>query len=162
MEQLRKITLRNIGLDQATINAALDGQTKAALANVAGIVSAGKPGQSDKGEYLKLIGEFRAINLLTGEQFSSAACILPNFIADQFRPVLEQNGSVEFALQIGARVNDRSVTGYEFTVTPLVESRSSDRMAELIQAATASLPAPTMERAKPSSVQKSSGKVKSK
>jgi hypothetical protein len=143
VEMLRKITIRNCGFDVKTIKEAVedlkDGE-KIALLRVVGIASSAKAGQTDKGEYLKLMGEYSAINLQTGEQFTAGQCILPNFISDQFAGVLAQHGSAEFALEIGAKADASSVTGYTFTVTPLVESKSSNRMQELIDAAVTNVP----------------------
>ncbi len=150
VEQLRKVTIKTCGFDIATIKETVKGKGKVALIRLAGIVNSGKPGQTDKGEFLKLFGEFQAINLVTGEQFSGAQCILPNFISDQFAAVLASNGSAEFALEIGAKENEASVTGYEFTVTPLMESKGSNRMQELIGIAmknAPALPAPSAKKA---------------
>lgn len=151
MEQLRKLTIKTAGFDIAAVKAAVaEGKGKAALLNIAGIVNSAKPGQTDKGEFLKLFGEFRAVNLQTGEQFTSGQAILPNFIADQFAGVLAQAGTVEFALQIGAKEDKASVTGYQFTVSSLVESKASDRMQELIEKAMKNAPAlPAPKPAKP-------------
>lgn len=143
VEMLRKITIRNCGLDVATIKDLIAGVgegEKIDLLRVVGIVATAKAGQTDKGEYLKLIGEFSAINLQTGEQFVAGQCILPNFIADQFAGVLAQHGTAEFALEIGAKSDKSAVTGYTFTVRPLIESKSSNRMQELINTAASDLP----------------------
>lgn len=158
MEMLRKITIKTVGFDAKTIKATVDEQDKAALIRVAGIVNAAKPGQTDKGEFLALIGEFSALNLQTGEQFSSGKCILPNFIADQFGAVLQQHGTAEFGLEIGAKKDDSAVTGYTFTVRPLVESKSSNRMQELIQTISAEAPALPAPSAKPSAAKKKARK----
>lgn len=150
MEALRKLTIKTAGFDIAATKEAVDaGKGKAALLNIAGIVNSAKPGQTDKGEYLKLIGDFRAVNLQTGEQFESSQAILPNFIADQFAGILSQSGTVEFALQIGAREDKSSVTGYQFTVAKLIDSKPSDRMQELIAASmknTLALPPPAANK----------------
>jgi hypothetical protein len=108
---------------------------------VFGIATGYKPGQTDKGEYLLLIGEFNAVNLLDGSRYSAAKAILPNFIAENFQPVLDKNGSAEFALEILVQRSDTSVTGYQFVARPLIESRASDRMAELAAQAMKGLPA---------------------
>lgn len=154
MNIIRKITLRNCNISAKNVKDSVaslgEGETKPLL-RVVGIATGYKPGQTDKGEYLLLLGEFSAVNLLTGAQFQSAKAILPNFIAENFAPVLERNGSAEFALEIGAQRNDSAVTGYVYTVRPLMESKASDRMAELIAIASKelpSLPAPVTSNAK--------------
>ena len=139
---LRKITLSKMGCDVKTIKAAVaevdEGDT-ITLARVFGVASGYKSGQTDKGEYVLLLGEFSGANAITGETFASAKAILPTFIAENFVPVLQQHGNAEFAIEIGAKRSDSAVTGYEFTMRPLTESKSSDRLAALMQQA-ASIP----------------------
>lgn len=141
---IRKITLRNCGCSQKVLKEHVakvkDGESVPAL-RVVGIATAYKPGQTDKGEYLLLIGEFSAVNLLTGSQYASSKAILPNFIAESFAPVLDRSGNVEFALEILVERNDSAVTGYQFNARPLMESKASDRMAELIALASQDMPA---------------------
>ncbi len=132
-EMLRKLTLKNCGFDVATIKLALEGKRSVELVKIAGVTTKAQPGQTDKGEYLKLIGEFRAVNLISGEVFEAGVCLLPNFISDRIAGALQVSEQVEFALAIGAKVNPGSVTGYEFTCTPLVEAAPSDRLANLLE-----------------------------
>jgi len=145
-EVLRKITIANTGWNKAAINAALANQhatqdgsvpdgSKIALMKIVGETTSAEPGQTDKGEFLKLKGTFAAINSDTGEVFNAAVCILPNFIADQLGEALKQSEKVEFAIQIGAKAKASSVTGYEFTATPLIESKPTDSMQRLLDLA---------------------------
>lgn len=135
MEMLRKITISTCGFDKTAINLALQNNNNlpVELLKIAGITTSAKPGQTDKGEFLKLIGEFRAANLVTGELFSSSACILPNFITESLSVALETSPEVEFALCITAKYNAKSVTGYEFGVVPLVTAKASDKLAGLLE-----------------------------
>ena len=87
-EMLRKLTLKNCGFDVATIKLALEGKRSVELVKIAGVTTKAQPGQTDKGEYLKLIGEFRAVNLISGEVFESGVCLLPNFISDRIAGAL--------------------------------------------------------------------------
>lgn len=132
-EMLRKITIKNCGFDVQTVKMAIEGKKSADLLKIAGVTNKSQPGQTDKGEYLLLQGEFRAVNLITGEVFESASCILPNFISDRLAGALQVSDQVEFALMISAKSNPSSVTGYEYTVTPLVEAAPSDRLANLLE-----------------------------
>lgn len=133
-EILRKITLKTTGFDKAGITAALGDQRATELLRVVGVTTSAAPGQTDLGEFLKLHGTFKAINVHTGEAFESTVAILPNFIAQSLAAALESSPEVEFGLSIGAKTA-KSVTGYEFTVRPLVEAKPSDKMAALIEAA---------------------------
>lgn len=141
-EIIRKITIASTGWTKAQINAALaavggnDGD-KVDLMKIVGITTSAKPGQTDKGEFVVLHGQFTAINCDGGEVFTSAKCILPNFISESLSVALEQSPEVEFAILIGAEAKASAVTGYQFTVKPLVESKPSDKMAALLAIASA-------------------------
>lgn len=143
MNIIRKITLRNCAIAIKNVKEAVAKAGEGVhvpLLRVVGIASGYKAGQTDKGEYLLLLGEFSAVNLLTGAQFQSGKAILPNFISENFAPVLERQGSAEFALEIAAERDDTAVTGYKYSVRPLMESKASDRMAELIAIASKDMP----------------------
>jgi hypothetical protein len=117
---------------------------------IVGVTTSAEPGQTPLGEYLKLKGQFTAINADTGEVFNAATCILPNFISDTLAEALKTSNEVEFGVEIGARAKSSSVTGYEFTVTPLVEAKPSDAMQRLLDLAAVET-APRLEAPKKSS-----------
>lgn len=79
-----------------------------------------------------MIGAFKAVNLITGEMFEASSCILPNFITESIAAALTDGNDVEFALQIGVRSKPSSVTGYEYTVRPLIEPKPNDAMEKLL------------------------------
>lgn len=133
MEMLRKLTIRTCGFDVATVKMALGTEQSVSLLRIAGIAQEGQPGQTDKGEYLKLKGEFRAVNMVTGEIFEAATAILPSFVTDRIATALKA-GPVEFALEVGVKADPTSVTGYQYTAAPLVDAKPSDRLAGLLQA----------------------------
>ena len=135
MELLRKLTIKTAGFDTTAVKAALGDNKTADLLKVVGITTEARPGQTDKGEFIKFGGQFRAVNLQTGELFESATAIFPNFIADSLAAALAQSQEVEFGILIGAKANATSVTGYEYTVRPLVEAKVSDKLGALIAAA---------------------------
>ncbi len=149
MEILRKLTIKTAGFDVTAVKAALGDNKTADLLKVVGITTEARPGQTDKGEFIKFGGTFRAINLQTGEAFEASTAIFPNFIADSLAAALAQSQEVEFGILIGAKANATSVTGYEYTVRPLVEAKVSDKLGALIAAAgldaPVALPAPAAQ-----------------
>lgn len=131
----RKITLRTCGLTVDAIKESLKDSAEGAdreLLKVAGVTVACAVGQTDKGEFIKLKGEFVAVSQITGEQFTSAECILPTFLGTTLQTALSQSEQVEFALSIGARKSAKSVTGYEFIARPLIKAEPNARMAKLL------------------------------
>lgn len=135
-ELLRKITISTCGLNKDEIKKAVTGKkTTVDLLKVVGITTKAQSGQTDKGEFLKLSGTFKAVNLLTGEVFDSSSCILPNFVSEPLAVALDASNEVEFAILIGAKEDVTSVVGYQFTVKPLVESKPTDKLEALMNAA---------------------------
>lgn len=134
-ELLRKLTIKACGFDVSEIKSLLGDKKSVDLLKIAGVTSSAQPGQTDKGEYVKLGGTFRAVNLDTGALFESSTCILPNFITEPLAMALQGSGEVEFALAIGVKANPTSVTGYEYTVKPLVEAKVSEKLGNLLEAA---------------------------
>ena len=134
-EILRKMTIKTCGFEIANVKGALGTEKSVELLKVIGITSKATPGQTDKGEYVSFTGDFRAVNMVTGELFQASSCILPNFIADALSHALGTSQEVEFALMIGAKANATSITGYEYTVKPLVEPKVSDKFGLLLTAA---------------------------
>jgi hypothetical protein len=132
---LRKITIKNLGFGITDIKEAVKETGQASLAKIVGVTQTATPGQTDKGSFLKFGGSFKAVNNVTGEIFESSTCILPNFVAESMAAALENTSELEFGLEIGARAVENSVTGYEFVVLPLVETKPSDKMQELLKIA---------------------------
>lgn len=97
------------------------------LCMILGRVSGYKPGESDLGSYIKLLGAFEATNLQSGEVVTmNGACILPNFIADAIGAAL-QNGadSVEFAVKVNVQYKEAAATMYEYSAESLLPPTES-------------------------------------
>lgn len=107
------------------------------LLKVAGLSTAAATGQTDKGSFTRLTGNFVGTDLTTGELYQSGQCILPEYIGAQLGAALLGGGgrAVQFAFEIGAKRKDDAITGYEFTVKPLIESRPTDAMSALMKLA---------------------------
>jgi hypothetical protein len=154
MELLRKLTIKTAGFDVTAVKAALADNKTADLLKVVGITTEARPGQTEKGEFIKFGGQFRAVNLQTGELFEASTAIFPNFIADSLAAALSQSQEVEFGILVGAEANATSVTGYEYTVRPLVEAKVSDKLGALIAAAGLDAPLSLEAPAKPAKARK--------
>ena len=131
-EILRKLTIKNCGFDIANIKEALGEDASVELLKIVGISKSAQPGQTSLGDYLKLVGSFKGVNLITGEMFEASSCILPNFITESIAAALTDGSNVEFAIQIGVRSKPSSVTGYEYTMRPLIEPKPNDAMEKLL------------------------------
>lgn len=122
------------------------------LVGILGIASDYKPGQTTLPDgkvqqWLKLLGQFRATNLETGEVFVSGVCILPGAGNDLVYGALKAlegdgaGGTVEFAFRIGIQRDKTAATGYVYVIEQTYQPAKADALdalqTKLMGAATA-------------------------
>lgn len=132
MKPVRKITVKAVygAVDIEKVLAAKD--TGLPIMDVYGIATAAKEGESDYGVYCKFIGQFRAVNLETGETFRSATLLLPRFLEEQLMGLLGGGAvAAEFAVRIQAVYDKTSATKYVYVADSLVEAQESDAFKAL-------------------------------
>lgn len=109
------------------------------LYDVYGIAGKTKQGRTDKGDWLAFKGEFEALTP-EGEIFRSGTLHLQQPMEDMLLSALmtsqeQQEGStVQFAVRVSLvapKKGKPSMTGYEYSVQPLVEARDSAPMLSL-------------------------------
>src|SRR5262245_44394328 len=136
-EQLRKITIATCGAKPTMeLLAKLEKKGKdgkADLLDVFGIAAKFKPGTSDKGDYIRFVGQFKAKNLVTGETYMSAAAIFPKMIEESLWGVMggENVNSVQLAFRIGVRYDEQAATKYTYYATPIMKPSESDPLSML-------------------------------
>lgn len=146
MEILRKITIKTCGnfsiarIKEVIAAARLEDGQSAPLLRIAGQSTGAKTGQTDKGQFTKLLGSFIGTDMTTGALYQSGQCILPEFIGGTLGSALMGGESVRFAFQIEARRKDNAITGYEFVIKPLIDTKPTDAMAELMSLAGIKVP----------------------
>jgi hypothetical protein len=167
MQVIRKITIKTCGdfsikrIKEVMEAAQLEEGQSLPLLKIVGECNGAKSGQTDKGEFTKLTGNFVGTDMTTGELYQSAVCILPEFVGAALGAAALQSGSVRFAFEIGAKRKDNAITGYEFTVKPLIETKPTDAVLELM--ALAGIEAPKVQAlAAPASAKPEKVKEKAK
>jgi len=137
-EYVRKITMKSIGAQQ-------NGAPKkaVALARIIGVVSRAKVVESDFGPSNRLIGQFEAVNLDTGEVFAAGQCFLPGGYDESLAAAANMDSSegVSFGVEIGAKPAKSSI-GWEYTMKPIVAQAGADPLAALRDEGFKQLPAP--------------------
>lgn len=138
MEILRKITIKTCGdftitrIKEVLAAAEVAEGGSVPLLRIVGEASSAKTGQTDKGTFTKLIGQFVGTDLTTGACYQSGQCILPDFVGASLGLATQESGSVRFAFEITAKRQDTAITGYAFGIKPLIETKPTDAMTELM------------------------------
>lgn len=95
---------------------------------------------SPYGDTERLVGDFIAVNNLTGEVFRSNRCYLPSIMQDAVVAALTSSAKgegVQFAFQIivvDDSENVKNLTGFVYAFKPLMEVKESDQMQKLANA----------------------------
>lgn len=132
MNIISKISTKTIF---GTVNAKTpsdEGVVKAngALYRVFGMASDVKHGESQYGPYTEFRGQFRALNLHTGEEYQAGKCFLPVVASNLLEGILTSVDAAQFAFDIGVKEADTQI-GYEYTVTPLIAADEADPLTAL-------------------------------
>lgn len=103
------------------------------IATIYGRCTAKKPGTSDHGEYIRFKGEFEGVNAKTGDVYRSGELIVPKVLENLLDSAisLEDANAVDFAVEVWVEPNERSITGYSYSIKPLIKPAESDALAGL-------------------------------
>lgn len=117
------------------------------LATIFGRCSAKEAGTSDHGEYVKFKGEFEGLNVSNGESYRASVLIVPKVLEGLLDQAisLDEVNAVDFAVEIWAEPNEKSITGYSYGVKPLIQPKESDALSALRALAMESMTRPQIE-----------------
>lgn len=103
------------------------------LAQIMGVATGIKTGESDKGPWTALLGSFQGINMETGSIYRSGVCFLPNIVMNLLLPKLLEKDSkaIEFAFNIGIKSDDKSATKYVYIAEPIFDTAENDPLEML-------------------------------
>jgi hypothetical protein len=122
------------------------------LMKVYGIANGGTAGATDLGEFYKIMGNFRAVNLRTGEVTEAPQVILPTFLGQAMAAALaapDRAGPIQFAFQIAARFDAAAAQKFVYVIRDLLPPAVNDPLAALEQKMGLALPAPAAADALP-------------
>ena len=117
---------------------------KVYIMQVYGIANGSEKGVSTYGEYTKLTGRFRGLNMVTGDQFEAGECFLPDIALNLVLGALDGTKGVEFAFNIGIYPANNAY-GYEYCCDPLMEASENDPLA-LMEKKLSALPSPDKKK----------------
>ena len=147
---LRKITVAGIGATPDLEVLLKQSGKQMLVARVYGVARRAKPemGKEGRGDYVKFYGQFKAVNVVTGESFVSGALILPGVVQDQLYGAMDGDvQGVEFAVDIGAKYDPDAVTKYVYFAKSLIKPKDNDPLLlmEKQLAGLKALPAPAAQ-----------------
>jgi len=105
------------------------------IMRVIGIATGLERGETQYGEFSKILGRFEATNLITGEVFHSGCLIMPEIVNTATAAAVEmaeRGAAVKFAFDIGIQkpTDPESTVSYEWTAEPLMDGLG-DELAEM-------------------------------
>lgn len=142
-KQLRKISPKTvfgeINFERLVKEKSID------IMDVYGVITRTSIVSSDYGDSVKFGGQFRAMNLETGELFRSSVLYLPKFMQDEIAGSMVEGSTAEFAVRMRAEYNKESATKYIYMADTLVEAQEMDQFKALeskVNSAVKALPKP--------------------
>jgi len=149
MQVITKITTSDVIGRKMTIKEVIEwdtenpGQVKP-LYRVFGIASSAVPDSTKYGEFFRIYGQFKAINVETGEEFASMQVILPGALEKMIAGQLTQGATgLQFGFEVGVKADETSQIGYSFTASSLLAAGNAlSALEEQIKANAPALPAP--------------------
>ncbi len=141
MQVARKISVGGIN----GVRSGFKGITeKTFVARIVGIANSADAKESQFGAYWKFSGEFQATNQ-EGEIIAAPVCMLPEPAAGMLAAQIKEAGNgVQFGFDFFVVPDEKSTTGYTYQTSPLMESKPSNPLEDLLKAVPAlpALPAP--------------------
>lgn len=139
---IRKISSGQMGLDSATLRKEVDnadGATVAVMRIIGNVSDFDKDDFGGKGEWVRLKGIFRGINILTDEKFRSTRAFLPGgadeLVMAQLQIAKEDNPSAVLQVAFDFHVKaSETGTGYSFEYENILpEEKSIDPLENLME-----------------------------
>jgi hypothetical protein len=158
IKPIKKISIKTVFGDKGAILDTImkDKAVDHKIVRIFGMTGSTKTGESDYGPFVAFRGRFKAINLVSGEEFTSSMCYLPELASDMVQGALETAGdaNIEFAFDVGVQYDAQSATSYIYTVNPLLEPSNADPLSAFEKHITNKNPLPVMLEHKPEAEKK--------
>jgi len=120
------------------------------LMKVYGIAAKIKPDSSDLGPYVRFVGQFRSVDMVTGRICSAGQMILPKIAQDLLAGAVESSNSVQFGFQLGVRYDETAAVKYVYVCESLLAPAQNDPLTMLESSIKTGAPVPVLEAPKAS------------
>lgn len=106
---------------------------------LAGMVLSTEVVATQYGESIALIGSFQATDPATGETIRATKCYLPDVATGPLAAAVKLGQSPTFAVDISAKLSEKSSVGFEYVLRELVEAQN-DPVAQMLAQASQMVP----------------------
>ena len=151
MEVLSKITIKGVCGNIDDLAKTLKGPIS--LCTIIGVVRSFEETHSNYGLSYRFNGDFKAINMLTNEQYFSGSCFLPAIAESLVHGQLDPMGinALQMAFTIGIKPANNKVN-YEYTVKPLIQPAENNPLAALEKKISMGIPSMVDTSTKPEKI----------
>ena len=133
MALVKKLSVKSVVGDVKKMVAAGDIKKSTPVMRAYGKATGIQTGTSDNGDWVAFKGEFKGINLLTGEEYGSGKLFMPDVASDLLEGMLvgEEVNGVEFGFDLLVKPDASSATGYVYEAEPLIKPAQDDTLSRL-------------------------------
>jgi len=135
MALIKKISVKTVcGNIKKMIASQPEGEEKSVpVMRAYGTATRTQTGEGDNGPWVAFVGQFKAVNLLDGVEYTSGKMFLPDVASDLLEGALgaAENNNVEFAFDIIAVPDEASATGYVYQAESLIEPEKDDTFSRM-------------------------------
>jgi hypothetical protein len=134
MKLVKKLSMKSMGIDGKAIAKDLKSGESVNVFRIAGTAGGVKRGESTYGTWQAFLGSFVAVDLKDQtRQFQAGMAFLPDVVTELLVKAVEFSDAetgevgtrdVAFDLTVGIQQDDKSTTGYVYTVTPHIKLSS--------------------------------------
>lgn len=132
---ISKVSLKNIGLDKNELREIA--KTGGQAMRIGGTVTGYELGEGDNGAWVRFKGIFKAINCVTGEEFSSGCAFVPDVVGDMVKGAFDAGQenkitAMQMAFDVFVDASEKSAVGYTFSAKNLLQKDETDPLSLLM------------------------------
>lgn len=130
---LKKLGAKQIvgNVKQAVKDFCANDGDKVSLYTIFGVANGVKTGTSNYGDWTAFQGKFEATNYVDGASYASNQAFIVEPLQSMLMGALQESDSVQFAITVDVKRRDDLNQGYEYLVTPHMQTQENDPLAHL-------------------------------
>lgn len=133
MALIKKLSVKTVVGNVKKMVASDEIKEPTAIMRIFGVATRAQVGEGDNGPWVAFIGQFKAINLLDGTEYTSGKAFLPDVASDLLEGALAGDGAqgAEFGFDVLVVPDESSATGYIYQAESLIKPTEDDTLSRL-------------------------------